>query len=356
MRDVRYSLIIPVYNGAGVIGRIVGQLLSIERRDMELIVVDDGSTDESVGILRHIAESDERLVVVCQGNAGPSAARNRGLQQARGQYIFFCDADDEVRAERLAAVMQQYEAGEAADMVVFGWEIVHKDSEGRVVARRTLTQTAQRLRGDQVIPSIVRSLGDDGRMYNLWNRMYAAHIIRQHELSLREDLRFGEDLLFNLSFISRTESVELSDATPYYIYEEDSPTSVVSVSKLQYSYRKENNRALDAFIAPRRTAALCDDGMFIKWRWLLSYGMAVAASAVSFSEQYRLLRGAIQDQKLYPRNRAGRQSLRRRIIEWCGYFLTRMPLVFLIVMRFMAAVKKRRRARTVDIRLPRIEH
>jgi glycosyltransferase involved in cell wall biosynthesis len=91
----RFTVVIPTYNRASVIGRAVGSVLAQRQHDLEVVVVDDGSTDETVEVLRRV--DDPRLRVVGQPNRGVAAARNRGLAEARGGFVAFLDSDDEAR-------------------------------------------------------------------------------------------------------------------------------------------------------------------------------------------------------------------------------------------------------------------
>ncbi len=97
---MKASVIIPLYNKQSLIRRAVASVLAQSEPDFELIVVDDGSTDASVGVVRGIA--DPRLRLVSQSNQGPGAARNRGAGEARAGYLAFLDADDEWLPEFLA--------------------------------------------------------------------------------------------------------------------------------------------------------------------------------------------------------------------------------------------------------------
>ena len=101
------SIIIPVYNGAAFIGRAVASILKQTERDLELIVVDDGSTDGTRDVVAGV--SDPRLTLIAQANAGPSAARNVGLAASTGPWVGFLDADDWWLPEKLAAHLRRGE-------------------------------------------------------------------------------------------------------------------------------------------------------------------------------------------------------------------------------------------------------
>ena len=93
---VNLSIIVPVYNAERTLERCVSSILAQVYTDFELILINDGSTDRSGPLCDQLAASDARIRVIHQANSGASAARNRGLQEARGQYLMFCDSDDAV--------------------------------------------------------------------------------------------------------------------------------------------------------------------------------------------------------------------------------------------------------------------
>lgn len=327
-----YSIIIPVYNSAKTVQRITQQILAMSYPYFELIMINDGSTDESRFVLDDLAKRDRRIRVIHQENAGPSLARNAGLNNARGRYIMFFDSDDEVYTCRLSDILRHYADGVRADMVVFAWEVVQKDSKGRVIYRRSMRQREQDIDSEEINEKTMKSLGDDGRMYNLWNKLYDADIIRSWSLRLREDLRFGEDLLFNLAYLNHAARIHFSKLDPYYIYEEDSPTSIVSASKLDYHFRQENLQALEKFNLGDATTQTNDLKNFVKWRWLISYVLSLIGSDKTITEKCRLASDAIDDQDLRPENSSGVISNKRFIMEWIWYITSRFPILFLLLL------------------------
>ena len=88
------SVIIPVFNTEDYLEDALGSICNQTVRDLQIIVVDDGSTDSSPQILRQIADKDSRIEIITQRNQGQGAARNRGLEKARGEYVYFMDSDD----------------------------------------------------------------------------------------------------------------------------------------------------------------------------------------------------------------------------------------------------------------------
>ncbi|MBO7095774.1 MAG: glycosyltransferase family 2 protein, partial [Lachnospiraceae bacterium] len=110
MENALISIIIPVYNAAKYLERSVGSVLKQSYRNLEIITVDDGSTDDSLELLNSFASSDSRVKVIHKENGGSSSARNAGLKAATGEYIGFIDADDYIEYdmyENLARLLDE---------------------------------------------------------------------------------------------------------------------------------------------------------------------------------------------------------------------------------------------------------
>lgn len=120
---MRLSVIIPCYNIALYIERTVSSILSQSFNDIEIILVNDGSTDNTLGCLKKLAEKDSRIQIVSQKNRGVSAARNTGLSKAQGDWVLFVDGDDWIEPE----VLSNFSSVDLSsiDILIFGF-ILHK--------------------------------------------------------------------------------------------------------------------------------------------------------------------------------------------------------------------------------------
>ncbi|KAA6346071.1 putative glycosyltransferase EpsJ [termite gut metagenome] len=123
MKKPKVSIIIPVYNTAGYLEEAVNSILNQTLAELEIIAVNDGSTDNSLEILERIRQRDSRLKIYSQENRGQSAARNTGIIYAKGEFIYFFDSDDILQKETLAACYQKAIA-ENADIVFFDAEVI----------------------------------------------------------------------------------------------------------------------------------------------------------------------------------------------------------------------------------------
>ena len=104
--EVKISIIIPVYNVEKYLHECLDSIINQTFKDLEIICVDDGSTDKSSEILEEYEQKDKRFTVISQPNKGVSAARNRGMQQAKGKYIMFVDSDDYVHPRFYELLLQ----------------------------------------------------------------------------------------------------------------------------------------------------------------------------------------------------------------------------------------------------------
>ena len=113
------TIVVPVYNSARSIQRCLDSLLAQSERSIQVVCVNDGSTDDSLNVLHQIAQADDRVLVIDQENAGVSCARNAGIDVAEGETVFFVDADDYIDARTVEHVLHSMESADA-EAAVFG--------------------------------------------------------------------------------------------------------------------------------------------------------------------------------------------------------------------------------------------
>ena len=132
----QFSIVIPVYNTARYIEKCVDSILKQDYTDYELLLVDDGSTDESGAICDSYAMRDDRVRCLHQDNAGVSSARNFGLSEARGRYVWFCDSDDQITDGALSILAAKIASSSPPKMISFPVDQVDEDGTllGRIPA------------------------------------------------------------------------------------------------------------------------------------------------------------------------------------------------------------------------------
>lgn len=229
------SVIVPVYKVEKYLVKCVNSILAQSFTDFELILVDDGSPDNSGKICDEFAEQDGRVKVIHQKNAGQAVARNAGISIARGEYIAFVDSDDYVTADylkTLVSLIQKYQC----DLAICGHRIVHERVEEYNCAEKD--SQVQCMGNDELWDEIF------GRLNNaVWNKLFKKELLQG--ILFPKDLGHGEDLIFNLEYILRCKTaVKTNKECYFYLKRSDSiTTSSFSTRKLKEIESKD--RALE---------------------------------------------------------------------------------------------------------------
>lgn len=188
----KISVIMPVYNASEYLDMAIDSLIKQNFKDIEIICVDDGSTDQSLNILLQYQKRDERIKVLKQENQYAGVARNLGMSVAQGKYLAFLDADDYFKADMLQKAYKCAEE-EQADIVVFGGEKFRQDIKN--------TEPFSALLREDLLPEMTRnSFENTVKMDNLlsftnpapWNKLFRKDFVEKHQLKFQACKRFND--------------------------------------------------------------------------------------------------------------------------------------------------------------------
>lgn len=211
---VTYSIVLPIYNSANTIARCLEILVCLEGIQKEIILIDDGSIDATPQILDEYAKQYSFIRVIHQENMGASAARNRGIEEASGEWISFVDADDIVTEDYIAAFdAVKYKA----DVNYFSSRIVTDGYIGEHLLQDCYYEGNASLE-DALIA--LKLSEDKYEHYGYtWNKFFRASIIRKHNIRFIEGLRYREDEIFTNDFMCHAHSVRTMSYIGYnYLY------------------------------------------------------------------------------------------------------------------------------------------
>lgn len=193
---VKISIVIPIYNAEDHLQRCVDSVLNQTEKNIEIILVDDGSKDNSIEICKNYLNQDKRVQLIHQENSGVSAARNRGIEQACGEYIGFIDSDDWIEPNMYECLLR--EANQAsADIVICDARTVYED--GKIQAD-TITQLSgnQILQKSEFTPSLLLEMAGSACRCIYKNHRYNDKLQKQKTILFPLGVKFSEDRIFNL--------------------------------------------------------------------------------------------------------------------------------------------------------------
>lgn len=221
MDNPKVSIIVPVYNGQEYIINTIQMILSSSLKEIEVVLVDDGSTDKSFSICTGLAEEDKRIRVFKQKNTGVFGARNYGLKEATGKYICFCDQDDMIEPDTYEKMYMAAEKNNS-EVVLTGTgklignqKAVFEQFEDKVLREREIVKQC-------VLPIVFNGTNcyeNDVkiRMENdIWKCMIRRSFITDNGLFFRRYVNYEDDFLFLLDVLARAKCVTTISDVLYY--------------------------------------------------------------------------------------------------------------------------------------------
>lgn len=289
MNEPLLSVIVPVYNTGEAFLTLYKSIKNDRYQNLEILVVDDGSTDDSLKILRGVAATDKRLHIFSQKNQGASSARNLALKKASGKYVFFVDSDDDILKNHLTKLTAEYEKGAGLVSCGYRYHRVYNDKSHDTYVNPPVSRKPN----DTDLSYILRQDVKDGRLYAATNKAFRLDIIRKGNIEFDVHKKFAEDTKFVLDYLStliKNNELKISyvlEAT--YLYHYGTETSTVRESSLIWknwcnSYKDFQNFAKTNGPVTRKDKRLL---RHLKIRFHISHAFAVARSNQKFSKKLK---------------------------------------------------------------------
>lgn len=220
------SVILPVYNVAKYLDKCLDSIVNQTYKDLEIILVDDGSKDESPAICDMWASKDPRIKVIHQENAGVSAARNAGIDMATGEYNSFIDPDDYVDLNLYSDVLSN--AGDY-EIINFGYDYVNEN--GVITSPMENVFMTANSHEEVIRLNYPKAFGYgkedilrwnksgsiiDGRPRSVWQFIFVSDLIKRHNLKFRTDMIIKEDAVFIMETLAYADSILILPKKYYY--------------------------------------------------------------------------------------------------------------------------------------------
>lgn len=203
------SIVIPVYNVESYLSQCLDSLVLQNINDFEVILVNDGSTDNSLSICEKYSSMLPNCKIIEQNNEGVSAARNKGIQHASGSYLYFMDSDDWLDVNFIETLTNEINSNDF-EIFVFGYNKVN--TSGKLI-NKVLPQKESIIYRNKNFENLFDCL-NDGLGLAVWDKVIKASVINYHRISFQK-MRNAEDFVFSFEVYSKANSIKILKNSPY---------------------------------------------------------------------------------------------------------------------------------------------
>lgn len=246
----KISVIIPIHNSGKYLEKCLRSIVNQSFSNLEIILIDDGSLDESLLICRDFEKKDNRIKVICQKQLGVSAARNIGIKTSTGEYVLFVDSDDWIEQDAIE-LMYNSMLSNKSDICFCGVAISFNGNIVRLIEENLNGLCNYPWDLSKVILSEKYNyskgyLTRDNVSGYIWRCMFKNSIIKTHNLFFPEKVQFSEDRIFLLNYLNKVRCASLVNKYLYY-YRKDSTESLTYLHSKKYNpnFYRERIMVLD---------------------------------------------------------------------------------------------------------------
>lgn len=244
MKELLFSIIVPVYNSEKTLKRCLDSILSQSYKHFEVIIVNDGSTDNSGYICDYYCLRDDRLKCIHKVNEGVSYARNLGISKAKGDFLCFIDADDEYDSSMLKILYDSVQ-NNYCDIVIFGIKKLYTRNEEIVKIESDRCNKGEWTTKCDIKENII-NLFPNMMIASLCNKAYRREIISHEKMC---EMKTGEDYLFNINILPKVCHINCVEKELYNYYR---PLDVETRSNIKdidliYDYIKMHEKTYELF-------------------------------------------------------------------------------------------------------------
>ncbi len=231
------SIIVPMYNMEKYILELLNSIKNQSYQEYEVILIDDGSTDKTAIIVKDFIKNDSRFKLILKSNQGVSSARNTGLDLAKGDYIFFADADDLLEEDSLKNVSNSIGTSE------LGYYGYCTTSGKKIAAYKQITFSTS---------EFIEMLENGEADGFLWNKIFKSEIIRKYNLRFEKDIIFWEDLCFVIKYLNYINSLTCNSYIIYkYRLNDSGVTSRFDIKKQENCFLATDYILKDALLSQK---------------------------------------------------------------------------------------------------------
>lgn len=239
------SILMPVYNGEDYINKSVERIINQTFTDWELVIVNDGSTDNTKNICKELEEKDNRIKFINKENTGVSDTRNIALKNASGKYISFVDADDDIDEKYLEILINTLKENNA-DISICGF--IERKISNSYKEDGIKSYFPNDVVNIDEMKDLIMDFGNSGLLNPLWNKLYKHSIIKDNNIKFNESMKTGEDFIFNLKYLSHIKKLSFTKENLYYYIRRNNNSITYQYIEDMYGKGLEIHNILESFL------------------------------------------------------------------------------------------------------------
>lgn len=239
----KVSVIMAAYNAESTVQASVESVLKQSYKNIEIIIVNDGSKDKTLNILKDLSDKYENVIILDQENSGPGRARNAAIDMATGEYMMFIDSDDFYSNNMVEKMVYEIESSKY-DLCACGIKNEYVN-HGEITDHKDWVKKSIIYNNKKELFNDIDNFISSGLLNSMCNKIYKSNIIKTKGLRVLEGSDMGEDLCFNILYIDECESVSIIEE-PLYIYRIDITKGLTSAFREdEFNKRKINLKMLN---------------------------------------------------------------------------------------------------------------
>lgn len=240
------SIVVPVYNTENYIGTCIESIIGQSYEALDIILVNNHSTDGSLQICREYAQKDKRIRVIdCVKNEGPGKAREIGYEQAKGEWICYVDSDDFLEPDTFEKISKYIKSN--GDIYVFGFLMCYENKQGHLISQESIVPKRQIATDAAEIGKLVMEMEQQRVVPYMWNKVYRTDFLRQNPVEFVKTTLM-EDFFYNMQAFSQAGHVEVCDYAFYHYRRPYQATLATVYRKDFFELSKQRYRTYEDFL------------------------------------------------------------------------------------------------------------
>lgn len=255
----KISIVIPLYNSEKYIEKCIRSIISQKYKNIEIIIVNDGSTDNSYKIAKKLESADNRIKLINKKNKGVSSARNIGIKKASGDYIIFVDSDDYLNFDAIEQIYNELEK-KYFDLIIFEISIIKNNTMKKMKCK--LANNDYKVQ--QLLNKLLKNPKYIERINSVCSKVYKLDIIKKQNIKFNENIQIGEDLLFNIKYLKFVNKIKWNNKAIYNYYVENKKSATKKYIDNKYEQLIEINNKFKIYLKDFKNIKLLKLQQYIK--------------------------------------------------------------------------------------------